>query len=278
MPLPQTEGGCPERYTMKLKTVDVGGKTYAEINDGKPVYIEDDGKEVAFDAPATKATISRINGEAKGHREAKEAAEVKLKAFEGITDPAAAVKALETIKNIDDKKLIDAGQVEQLKRDISKSFEDKISSLEKNHATALSQATDEKAKLEKAWHTEKRTNAFASSKTIADKFTIPSDFVEARFANNFKVEDGKLVGYDNGGNKIYSRARPAELATFDEAIESLVDAYPAKDTILKGRGGGSGAGNGNGKAGAGKTITRAEYDANPAANASKLSQGYTLVD
>ena len=35
---------------MKLKTVEVDGKQYAEILEGKPVYVEDDGKEVAFDA------------------------------------------------------------------------------------------------------------------------------------------------------------------------------------------------------------------------------------
>lgn len=59
---------------MKLKLVTINGKTCAEVHDGKPVY-QADGKDVAFDAPATLLTISRLNGEAKGHREAKEAAE-----------------------------------------------------------------------------------------------------------------------------------------------------------------------------------------------------------
>jgi hypothetical protein len=45
--------------------------------------VHDDGKEVAFDAPATVAKIGQLNGEAKGHRERAEAAESKLKAFEG---------------------------------------------------------------------------------------------------------------------------------------------------------------------------------------------------
>src|SRR5690606_6729424 len=93
-------GGCPQRpdgrgsKAMKLKTLEVDGKTYAEVQDGKPVYVEDDGKEVAFDAPGTRNTISRLNAEAKSHREAKEAAEKALKGFEGIEDPAAAIKAL----------------------------------------------------------------------------------------------------------------------------------------------------------------------------------------
>ena len=46
---------------MKLKTVTIEGKTYAEVNEqGLPLYIHDDGKEVAHDAPQTVATISRL--------------------------------------------------------------------------------------------------------------------------------------------------------------------------------------------------------------------------
>lgn len=72
-------GGCPETNPMKLKLDEQG---HAVLQDGKPVYVHDDGKEVAFDAPATVATITRLNGEAKVHREGKEAAEKALKAFE----------------------------------------------------------------------------------------------------------------------------------------------------------------------------------------------------
>ena len=77
---------------MKLKLDEAG---HAVLQDGKPIYIHDDGKEVPFDAAGTVATITRINGEAKSHRERAEAATTALKAFEGITDPAAAIKALQ---------------------------------------------------------------------------------------------------------------------------------------------------------------------------------------
>lgn len=64
----------PEKATpMKLKTIDVNGTTYAAVQDGKPIYIGEDGKEVAFDAPHTIGTITRLNSEAKGHRERAEA-------------------------------------------------------------------------------------------------------------------------------------------------------------------------------------------------------------
>src|SRR5690349_21486790 len=97
---------------MKLKLDD---KNQVVVQDGKPVYVADDGKEVVFDYPATLATISRLNGEAKGHRERAEAAEAKAKIFEGIEDPVKAREALETVKNLDSKKLFDAGKVEEIK-------------------------------------------------------------------------------------------------------------------------------------------------------------------
>ena len=51
---------------MKLKTVEVEGTTYAVVEDGKPVYVHDDNKEIPFDAPGTVAKIGQLNGEAKG--------------------------------------------------------------------------------------------------------------------------------------------------------------------------------------------------------------------
>jgi hypothetical protein len=88
---------------MKLKLDDKGAVV---VQDGKPVYVLPDGREIAHDAEATVATISRLNGEAKSHREAKEAAEAKLKPFEGIDDPEAARAALNTVKNIKDGDLV----------------------------------------------------------------------------------------------------------------------------------------------------------------------------
>ncbi|QPN34811.1 hypothetical protein I5592_17485 [Acinetobacter baumannii] len=79
---------------MKLKTVTIDGKVYAEVDGDKPIYIHDDGKEMPHDAPHSVATIARLNNEAKTQREAKEAAEKALKAFEGIEDPAAAKKGI----------------------------------------------------------------------------------------------------------------------------------------------------------------------------------------
>lgn len=250
---------------MKLKLDDAG---HVVVSDGKPVYVTDDGKDVAFDAPGTRDTITRLNSEAKTHREAKEAAEKALKAFEGITDPDAAKKALETIGNLDAKKLIDAGEVEKVKAEITKGFTEKLTAAEKRTAD-----------LEGALYGEKIGGAFARSKFIADKIAVPSDLLQAQFGQNFKIEDGKVAAYDKSGNKVYSRARPGEVADFEEALEILVDAYPHRDSILKGNAnGGGGARNGGG--GGGKTISRAQFDAlDPAAKMAALTKdGMTVTD
>ena len=204
---------------MKLKLDDAGN---AILQDGKPVYVHDDGKEVAFDAAQTVATISRLNAEAKGHREAKEAAEKALKAFEGIDDPGAARKALDTIKNLDQKKLVDAGEIETVKAEISKAFQ-----------AQLDEISGKAKALEGQLYQEKIGGAFSRSKFIAEKLAVPAPMVEKTFGEHFKIEDGKTVAFDAHGNKIYSRARPGEAADFEEALELLVEQFPYKDSILK---------------------------------------------
>lgn len=253
---------------MTLKTVTVDGKTYAEISDGKPVYVDGD-KEIAFDAPGTVATISRLNGEAKGHREAKEAAEAKLKLFDGL-DATAARDAIDKLSKIDAKKLVEAGDMDAAIQAAIKPYADKLSTADKT-------ITDLTSSLSKAVI----GNAFGQSKYAAEKLTPAGvDLVRTMFGDRLKVEDGKVVGYDANGQKLYSEARPGELASFDEAVESLVNAYPFKDHILKGgnqSGGGSKPGNGKG-AGA-KTIARKQFEAlNPMERAAKMKDGFTIED
>ena len=226
---------------MKLKTVIVEGKTYAEVNEqGLPLYIHDDGKEVAHDAPQTVATISRLNGEARTNRERYETAETSLKAFEGIEDPTAAKKAMETLKNFDDKKLVDAGEVEKVKAEAIKAVEDKYAPI-----------VQERDAFQSQLHNELIGGGFARSKFIQDNIAVPVDMIQATFGKNFQIEGGKVVAVGADGQKIYSRARPGEVADFDEALEVLVGGYQHKDSILKGNqsGGGGFQGNGGNKSG-----------------------------
>lgn len=252
---------------MKLKLDENG---HVVVQDGKPVYVHDDGKEVAFDAPGTVATISRLNGEAKSHRERAEAAEKSLKKFEGIEDPEAAIKALSIVKNLDDKKLVDAGEVEKVKAEAIKAVEEKYAPVVKENESLKSEL-----------HAEKIGGSFARSKLIGEKFAIPADLVQARFGQNFKLEEGKVVAYDGSGNKIYSRAKPGEIADFDEALELLVDQYPYKEQILKGSGA-SGGGAGGSRGGAGgnnKAMNRSQFnELSPADQMKFVKDGGSITD
>jgi len=252
---------------MKLKLDDQG---HVVLQDGKPLYVYEDGKEVAFDAAGTVNTITRLNAEAKTHREGKEAAETALKAFEGITDGAAAKKALEIVANLDQKKLVDAGEIEKVKEEISKAYKGQID-----------EATTKNATLEKQLYEEKIGGEFSRSKFIGEKLAIPADLVQSKFGAAFKVEDGKTIAYDQHGQKIYSRTRPGEIADFDEAIETLVEQYPHRDHILKGSGAnGSGAPNNGGNGGQGKkSISRSQFDAlDPMGKHAHVSAGGEVTD
>ena len=204
---------------MKLKLDENG---HVVVQEGKPVYVHEDGKEVAFDASGTVSTITRLNAEAKSHRERAESAEKSLKGFDGIADPAAARNALDVVSKLDQKKLVDAGEIDTVRNEISKAFQ-----------TQLDEANGKAQTYEQQLYAEKIGGSFARSKYIADKLVVPVDMVQATFGQNLKIEEGKVVAYDTQGQKIFSRVRPGELADFDEAIETLVSQYPHRDHILK---------------------------------------------
>ena len=250
---------------MKLKLTPEG---HAVVQDGKPVYVHDDGKEVAFDAPGTVATISRLNGEAKGHRERAEAAEAKLKPFEAITDPAAAVKALGVVKNLDEKRLVDAGE-----RD--KAIAEAVKATEERYAPFVKKAEE----LEGSLYAEKIGGAFARSKFIAEKVAVPADLLQASFGSRFKIEEGRVVAYGADGNKVYSKSSPGNPADFEEALEIIVDQYPHKTSILKGSGAsGSGASGSNQGVGGKRTITRGQFEAmDPTAKAAAARDANTVI-
>ena len=237
---------------MKLKTVTIEGKTYAEVVDNKPLYIHDDGKEVAFDAPQTVATISRLNGEAKTHREAKEQFEAQAKAFEGL-DPVKVKEALNIVQNLDAKKLVDAGEVDKVKAEITEA-------LKNTYEPQIQQLTTERDSVQQQLHSELIGGGFARSKFIQDNIAVPVDMIQATFGKNFQIENGKVVAVGADGQKIYSRTRPGEIADFDEALETLVGGYQHKDSILKGSQAGGGGFQGGGQGGGAKTLSRQQFE------------------
>lgn len=255
---------------MKLKFDDKGMPALADVNGEKmPIYVHDDGKEAPLDVRALMSSLnSRIEQNKRIEAEMKELRQ-KLQAFSGIDDPSAAMKAMEVVKGLEQGQLIKAGEVERVKSEIAKSFEAKMSEI-----------AQERDLLRDELYNEKVGGAFMRSKAISEKFAIPADLVQARFGNNFGIEGGKIYAVDNAGNKIYSRTKPGELADFDEALMTLVEQYPYKDSILKGSGssgGGASAGGSNG--GYGRTMTLEQLNQmKPAERAKVMASGATIVD
>jgi hypothetical protein len=226
--------------------LDADGKI--EMKDGNPVWIDANGGEQVLGGD----TISRLNGEAKTLRLRAEAAETALAPFKDI-DPAKAREALDTVSKIDAKKLIDAGEVDKGRDEISKGFNDKITEL--NNGIA-----ERDGKIS----TMTVDTAFATSKYMADHIAVPPEMFKATFANRFKVENGKLVPYGPDGNKLYSKQKMGEVADFDEALGLLVDQSPYKDQILKApSASGSGNGGGGGVRPGSRSMRRSEFEALP---------------
>lgn len=270
---------------MKLKLDENGN---AVLVDGKPVYIHDDGKEIPFDAARTVETISRLNHEAKTHREAKEAAETQLgevqkqvKVFEGL-DPEAARKALGRLKDIEDGKLIESGKLDEVRNAAKTEYETRLKQLQDEFGTKEGKLMAEREALQGHLNNEIIGGSFARSKFIADKMAIPTDLVQAAFGKHFKVEDGKLVALDAQGQKVFSRARPGELADFDEALDALVQQYPNRDHILKptgASGSGASASAGGGSGSGSKSVTRQQFDQmSPMEKMKAVKTGVAITD
>lgn len=259
---------------MKIKTETVNGIEYAVLKDGQPLYEHTDGKVAAFDAAGTVATIKRLNAENRDHRERADGFEEKLKGFTDL-DPIKAREAIEMVGKLDAKKLIDAGEVDKVRKEAADAYDAKAKAIEERYKPIVKKA----AQLEAALVAEKVGGSFARSKFIADKMAIPADLVQARFGDAFKLEGDKIVAYGKDDAKLFSRANPGELAGFDEALEILVDAYPYRDNIMKGTGASGGGANGGGNGANGKRLTRTAFEGlEPSARMAHIKDGGAVVD
>lgn len=232
------------------------GKTI-EIKDGNPIWVDATGTE----ATMAGDTIARLNGEAKANRIRAETAEATVQTFKDI-DPVAAKKALDIVKNIDAKKLIDAGEVEKVRTEISGQFQTQLN--EKDKALGSLQERIDNMTV---------GNIFNNSSFVRDRIAVPQDMFEASFRQNFKVKDGKLEAYDKSGNRIMSRTKVGDYADPDEALEIMVDQHPQKAVILKANNNSGSGNNGNGGNNTGaRVVRRADFEKMTPAQQASTSQ------
>lgn len=242
-------------------TWKMDGDKLALDGEGNPILIAGDGTETSVKVD----TVPRLNADMKQLRTAKEAAEAEAKKFLGPDgkpiDPTTALKAIETVANIDAKKLIDAGEVEKVREQIKAEYDTQLSERDK----ALSERDNQ-------INTMRIDSVFAGSEFINERVAMPRDFFEAAMRNNFKVEDGKVVAYDKAGNRIMSKKDIGSFAEPNEALELLVEQHPQRDTILKAvDAGGTGNDGKGGNRGGARRIARADFDALPAPKQAELA-------
>lgn len=254
---------------MKPVIVEIEGKSYIEMSDDKrPIYLMDDGSKTPVDPASMHSKILELNKEGATRRSKIDDLESKLSKFDGIESVDDALKALETVKNLDDKKLVDAGEVEAVKAAAIKAIEDKYApTVEENSAL--------KADLRKAII----GGAFSRSSYLTEKTTMTPAIAEAVFSGNFSLGEGnKIIAKDGNGNEIYSPSNAGNPATFDEALSILVNNHPDKKSLMKGvnqdGGGSTGGGNDDGSA----TIKRSDFEKLDSGQKREVLKTKKLVD
>lgn len=251
---------------MKLK---LDGNGNAVLQNGHPVYIHPDGTEAAFDAKEAHVKIGTLTQENAARRTELKAANDKLAAFAGIDDPAAAIKAMQFAASMEGKKVMDDEGIQKLIGAALKPVQEKLTATE----AALQEKDAHIYKLEVS-------NRFQASPFVKDKLIIPPDMLEATFGKQFKIESGKVVATDAAGNVIYSKIKAGEPAEFDEALQTLVDSHPMKDTIYRASGASGAGSQGGGGGGAGtKIVKRADFEQmDSASRAAHVKSGGKIED
>ena len=192
----------------KLKTIEIEGATYAELNaSGAPVYLDDSGAEVGYDAPELAATVGQLTKDLRTTKSELTKAANKLTAF-GDLDATAAKKALETVAALDSDKLVDAERINEVRTTTISEMEAKYQPIEA-----------ERDSLREQLYAEIVDGNFARSSYVRDQLVTPPQMVQATFGQHFKVEEGQLRAYGHDGNPLYSPSKPSERASFEEAIK-----------------------------------------------------------
>ncbi len=194
---------------------------------GNPVWVNDAGEEKGVDHQAMSAALAKANKEAAERRVALDEAKKELARFEGIDDPDAARKAMETVAALPDKDKALEEQLQARLKPLQEGFAAKMAAKDKAIEEMNRTAADMGEKLER----ETVTHAFFQSPYVGDKLSSRT-LAASLFAPRFALRDGALVGLEESGDPIYGDDGAA--ASFDHALAKMVEASPDKGLLLKG--------------------------------------------
>ncbi len=215
-------------------------------SDGNPIYIDSDGKE----QPLASGYVNRINAEAKQHRQTATDLKKKLEAF-GDLDPVAAKDAIEKMKDVNLDDLVNKGEIDKVKSQLTEQFQTDL----KDRETKLTEAQQRIERLA-------LDNAFNSSSFLKERVAFPEDVVRATFRDRFEydAEKNQVVPKNSTGDALLNKH--GDIASVDEAFQVFIEARPDKDSWLKAPdAGGSGSQGGGGGRSGGNMMKRADFDA-----------------
>jgi len=229
------------------------------LEDGKPVYIDPDGKELALDPPAMYQKIIDLGAESKGHRIKKEELSTQLELFTEVEDlpkwKKDADAALEQVANFKDKDWLKADKVEKLKSDMKTAHEENIAGIQKSFSLKEADFTEKIGKKDIQIRKLMIDNKFATHPLFSGKNpksnVLPAMAVD-HFGKQFKIEEAEktgeltLTGYHTNGDIVYSKEQPGEVADFNEAMLLIFDKHPNRESMLPSGPPGSGGGGGDG--------------------------------
>lgn len=236
---------------LTYKTIDGkdGEKLIVANDKGLPIVIDDEqeNKEFGINAIEHYSQIPKLRTEAANNRKAFETSEARftpLKDHEIDPDNLnewlpQAKDAITKLENIDQKKLIDANEVETIKLQAQEKIQSKLDEVTNKYQTRLEG-------LEKSVKDKDGTifglmvnDKFYNSKFVKGKLNMTPKVAAKYFGENFKVEDedGKqsVIAYGKDGQRIYSKEDIGAIPDFDEALALLVDADEDRDMLLKGK-------------------------------------------
>jgi len=222
------------------------------------IFISPEGKEVALDAPGMYEKIIEMGKSEKELRGNVKRLEGQLELFSDIDDIAEwkenATKALETVANFNDKEWMDVKKVEKLKEEMKSAHEKQVQQIQNSFGEQAKKTEETLKKKDVQIRKLMVSNKFATHPLFSGKerkTTLPPEIAETYFGKNFNVEEqdnGELVlrAYYNNGDPVYSHENPGELADFHEAMFSIFEKYPGKESLMISSGGGSGSQGGAG--------------------------------
>lgn len=223
---------------------------------GHPIVVDEDkeeddkNREFGLDAIHLYGKVPELNSESKARKEELRKLSSKLEILKETAEDLDleddesvkawinnAVKAMKTVKNLDEKKLIEAGEVDTIKKQAQETLKEKLDETEKKYRAKLEEKDSEVSSLNQAIIDLMVTDRFNQSEYVKKKLGMTPKMARKYFGDSFKVEQGengqrRIVAYKPDGEKVYSKEKVGELANFDEALSILVDLDPDKESLL----------------------------------------------